>query len=330
MRAYLYYICIFCVFGCKSSIKEPEIGSINGDPVYFKDVDIPLKQFLYDELDKIYIKRHDAFNQYAEHSILEKESSRFNLNVENYVDSFFNKNSSRFEKQYYSKAKRDTFFPALDGNSYTRLSYYTSKGKLYLDSKLKYYIEKKLIDSLKTKYKILCKIDPPIKQEIKIDDLYKISIYSYPNVNHTLTIISDFECTSCRSIYPALDSIITSNKTKLNFQIIYFSDYVKPSGLFAYNAFLNGKYIEIQGNLYKDLYSYNNTLYFKNLEKLHYIKKSFISSSMYLTKKIKNNIEKLQARGVTNTPTFLIDGFLISNYTSQEDLFHYIDKMSNE
>jgi hypothetical protein len=329
-NCFLFLFALFFI-SCNSEKKiknEEVVGIINGDTVYMSDIDKLAQQELFDELNRIYYIRNTALKFYLRNKVLELESKKHNISTEMYLDRLYQKNINDSSiKKFIIKNQLQDGIPNLErGLAYVNIN--SAKGRELILFEFKKFLKNQLIDSLLVKYSTKTFLSPPIAP--RIDLANNLIIHYRGNLESKVTLIeiSDFECETCRTLYPLSDSIFEKYKHKVRFGFCNFSPYATLSAISSEAAGFQSKFWEFHDSIFRMKQLPDTFKIFQIAKSLKLDMKPFRENyhDKKLVEKINSNSEILKEMGFYATPTLVINGKIIFNSASRIEIEEAIKK----
>jgi protein-disulfide isomerase len=321
---------ISCNADKKSNERSPGeiIAIVNNDSIYYSDIDKQVKQQIFDELNRIYMIRQLALDETIDEALIEQEAERKGLSKSKYLEFYFEKYlDANSVKRFASSMQYDSFgINDLQRNIRT-LNIRSKEGEQLLFEKYKKYLRARLVDSLKTKAVIISKLEPPENFEIDVNEL---NVHYSGNLGSltSLVVISDFECEYCRKYYNVYDSLFKKYGSKIKFGFVNFSPYVSVCAMAAESAGKQNKFWAMHNQLFSLDRLPDTSKIFQIAQELNLNMRKF-KSDFYgkeISDLIKNNSQKCIDMGLFATPTILVNGNVIFNSSSKDEIEKLIKK----
>ncbi|OGB85004.1 hypothetical protein A2994_02485, partial [candidate division Kazan bacterium RIFCSPLOWO2_01_FULL_48_13] len=147
-----------------------------------------------------------------------------------------------------------------------------------------------------------------------------------------LVEFSDFQCPACAAFAPAVESL--TNKYKDQFLFVYRHyplpqyQYAKPAAYAAEAAALQGKFWEAVVVLFKNQDSFSDDFFstqFIQLLKLNTSQYTKDIDDPAIMEKIERDLSEGQQLGLRSTPTFFLNGVLLTNLSGPNDLVKAVE-----
>ena len=144
----------------------------------------------------------------------------------------------------------------------------------------------------------------------------------------TLLEISDLDCEACKKAAPLYDKIFRKYKNQIKWGFAHFSHEVSLASMVAEAAGKQGKFWEMHDLLVYSEHLFDTTSYYKLAEDINLDLAKFKSDIRNDSIKdvINNTMDKLNKAKFYATPTIVINGKIISDSFSEEE----IEKAINE
>lgn len=308
-------------------ISKDIVATINGEDILSKDVDLVVKQELYNKLYQIFKIRETQITRIINLKIILLESEKYHVSPDSLLNYFVysridSQELQNFPKVSYNELIEEKIQPNYKVNNKTSMSI---RQKILLENlwtnKLKEYL-----DSLKVFYKVSLYLQPP---QMPMDIVDKIS-KNYKgklNSNVTVWLISDLDCNTCRQAKPTYDSLFAKYKNKIKYAFSDYSTEVKISSLALQCSSNQNKFWNMYNSLSNSAIniSFNDAIQLAHDNGLNV--KKFISemqdSVTYHT--IFDNFKRINDAGIVGTPTIVINNKVISNPTSMKEIENVIN-----
>lgn len=303
------------------------IAEFDGETIYANEINTIIKQELYDELCRIHEIKKKALEQLINVKLLQKEADKKQMTYQEYIDDYANTQIKKFGIDSLLKQYRLESITEFRGKSIYSVAVNSPTGKVTRDFHLKGAIVDELLDSLKRDKKIVQYLYPPKSPSINLNNLhayYRGDLQSEVSV----TIISDFNCESCIKAHPLYNSIYEDYKEKVKFGYIHYSTMPTFAEIASDAANKQNRFWEFQDSLYAYKGYIDSTAVFKIAHNMsmdiNKFQKDIASNDG--KKAIENTINQLVLLGVYATPTLIINGRLIVDSNSKEEICHLIDE----
>ena len=207
MNFFYFILFTFIMFSCNE--KRKQVATVGEKHFFLDEVDASIEPKLFQHLMEIYEERSNAIDLMIELHILNEEAKKRGITYENFIDSLY-------KAEIYDTPRKDGYMIYMqDSTKNFDISY--EQGNQYIFRKEKRELRKKWVDSLNRVYDV--KIDLKRPEKILHMNLDDVKCY-YRNGDHfplTMWIISDFDCSVCKELYPVFESIYEKYKEKINF-----------------------------------------------------------------------------------------------------------------
>jgi hypothetical protein len=314
---------ISCSADKKNNEKPGEvIAIINNDSIYYGDIDKKVKQQIFDELNRIYIIRQLALDETIDELLIQQEARKKGLSETRYLEIYFQKYLDPGSlRRFASYMQYDSFgINDLQRNIRT-LNIYSGEGEKLLVEKYRKYLRNRLVDSLKSKAVIISKLESP--KDFEIDE-NALNVHYTGNLNSStsLIIISDFECEYCRKYYKTYEYLFKKYYSQIKFGFVNFSPYISLCAMAAESAAKQDKFWEMHDRLFAGNQLPDTSKIFQVVRELNLNMNKFKSDfySKEVSDLIKNNSERCMDMGLFATPTIIVNGNVIFNSSSKEDI----------
>lgn len=333
MKQLLYFILIiifftYCDSQRKSTYIEKEvIAELDGEAIYSSEVNLIIKQELYDELSRIYETRKKALEQLINVKLLQKEADKKQMTYQQYIDEYTDIQIKQFGMDSLLKRYNMQTITELHANNIYNVKVDSPTGKVTQIFHLKGVIVDNLLDSLKKDKKIVQYLYPPKSPSI---DLKNLHTYYRGNLQSKVSVItiSDFDCDACIKAHPLYNSIYQEYKDKVKFGYIHYSATPTFAQIASDAANKQNRFWEFHDSLYThkgyidsiSVYNIANNLSMD----INKFKKDMENNERMSS--IENTINQLVLLGVYATPTLIINGRLIIDSDSRIEICHLIDE----
>lgn len=302
------------------------IAELDGEVIYTNEINTIIKQELYDELCRIHEVKRKALEQLINVKLLQKEANKRQMTYQEFIDDYTDARIQQLGIDSLFKKYNIKSITEFRGKSVYSVAVDSPTGKVIGDLHLKGAIVDDLLDSLKRNKKIVQYLYPPKSPSINLNDLhtyYRGNLQSKVSV----TIISDFDCESCIKAHPLYNSIYEDYKEKVKFGYIHYSTMPTFAEVASDAANKQYRFWEFQDSLYAYKGYIDSTAVFKIAHNMsmdiNKLQKDIADDNG--KKSIENTINQLVLLGVYATPTIIINGRLIVNSNSKEEICHLID-----
>ena len=249
------------------------------------------------------------------------------MTYQEYIDDYVNAQIEQFGIDSLLKRYRLESITEFRGKSIYSVAVDSPTGKATRSFHLKGTIVNNLLDSLKRNKKITQYLYPPKSPRVDLDNLHT---YYRGNLKSEVSviIISDFDCESCINAHTLYNSIYEKYKDKVKFGYIHYSTMPTFAEIASDAANKQNKFWEFQDSLYAYRGYIDSTAVFKIAQNMSMDINKFQNdiASNDGKKAIENTINQLVLLGVYATPTLIINGRLIVDSNSKEEICHLIDE----
>lgn len=302
------------------------IAELDGEVIYTNEINTIIKQELYDELCRIHEVKRKALEQLINVKLLQKEANKRQMTYQEFIDDYTDARIQQLGIDSLFKKYNIKSITEFRGKSVYSVAVDSPTGKVIGDLHLKGAIVDDLLDSLKRNKKIVQYLYPPKSPSINLNDLhtyYRGNLQSKVSV----TIISDFDCESCIKAHPLYNSIYEDYKEKVKFGYIHYSTMPTFAEVASDAANKQNRFWEFQDSLYAYKGYIDSTAVYRIAHNMsmdiNKLQKDISDDNG--KKSIENTINQLVLLGVYATPTIIINGRLIVNSNSKEEICHLID-----
>lgn len=330
MKLHISILICFIFFSCSNSKKQQEavVAMVNNEAIYSNELDILIQQEIFDELNRIHEIKSVALRQLVNKRLIHYEAKKSNYSSDDYVEHFVsNKISQLGVDSLYRYYNIKSNLPNIHSKELYSIPDSSFEGNMIKSTILRSYIVTELLDSLKGVYQIESYIYPPKSPVFKLNNLqvyYRGDSLSKVSV----AVISDFDCEKCIAAHSLYDSIYEEYKDRVKFGYINFSATPTLAQIACDAANEQNKFW-----LYHDsLYSYAGIIdssVINNIAKQLDLDLDQFRSDVELDARreiIEKNIHQLVLMGIYATPTVVVNGRLILNSNSKNEITHLIDE----
>lgn len=328
---YFTFIIVTFIFlaSCNTSNKSNEkeiIARVGEDILYSNELNTIIKQELYDELNKIYEIKKKALEQLINIKLLQKEANKQGLSYQEYTKNYTDSLIKRYGLDSLCiRYNIQSTIEFRDIDMYN-ISVKSNSGKYSRIHQLKGVIIDKLLDSLKQNKRIVQYLYPPKSPFI---DLTNLHTYYRGNLQSKVSviIISDFDCGTCINSHGIYESLYQKYKEKVKFGYIHYSAAPTLAQIASEAANSQNKFWEFHDSLYSHKGYIDSTTVYNIAQSLsmdiNQFKKDIESENGHQL--IEKTINQLVLIGVYATPTIIVNGRLIINSDSTDEIKHLID-----
>ena len=292
--------------------------SVNGDPLRVDAINARMKPYIFKMQMRVYALRKDILDRKINDMLILAEANKRKVGPEEII---------RTEITEKLKAPTETdvskFYEANKANIKTDLAGARMAIVTYLQQEQQELLEVALANKLRTsaKLQVLLKEPEPPAMNISLG-----AGASRGDVNSPVTVVefTDFQCSACGGMYPIAEDVLKSYGTRVHFVIRNFPlTSVHPN---AYNAAQAAEAAKAQGKFWEYidlLFKNQNTLDRDSLKKyatqVGLDRKQFdaeFDSGKY-EPAVRHDIEDGDGYGVEATPTFFINGVILTDYSGE-------------
>ncbi len=311
----------------KSTSLEKYIAEFDGEAIYASEINTIIKQELYDELCRIHNIKKEALEQLINVKLLQKEANKKQLTYQQYIDEYTDAKIKKTGTDSLLKRYNINSITEFRGKSAYSVPIGSPTGKVTRLFHLKGAIVNELLDSLKRNKKILQYLYPPKSPSI---DLNSLHTYYRGNLQSkvSMIIISDFDCDACINAHSLYDSIHQEYKDKVKFGYIHYSTMPTFAQIASDAANKQNKFWEFHDSLYTHKGYIDSIAAFNIAQNMSMDINKFQNdiTNNEGKKSIEKTINQLVLLGIYATPTIIINGRLIVNSNSKEEICHLIDE----
>lgn len=324
------FIILCLANACSEHKTSTIIAEIDGTPIYESELNTMIKQELFDELNAITVLKKKALEQLINVKLVQQEAIKANMSYQNFINHYTDKKIETFGIDSLLKEYKISSVLHLHDKDMYKISTDSPESKVSKLYYLKGAILDKLIDSLRKGKEINCYIYPPKSPLINLNNL---NTYYRGNIDSKVcvTVVSDFDCTSCINTHNLYDSIYNIYKDKVKFGYIHYSAIPTIGEIASDAAHEQGHFWEFHDSLYAHKGYIDSSVVYNVAGKILDIEKFKIDiESQERKNKIENTINQLMLAGVYATPTIIINGRLIVNSDSPKEICYLIDDELNK
>ena len=322
------------------------IAEFDGEAIYASEINTIIKQELYDELCRIHNIKKEALEQLINVKLLQKEANKKQLTYQQYIDEYTDAKIKKTGTDSLLKRYNINSITEFRGKSAYSVPIGSPTGKVTRLFHLKGAIVNELLDSLKRNKKILQYLYPPKSPSIDLNSLhtyYRGNLQSkerdprasfltrrilWDHGFETMIIISDFDCDACINAHSLYDSIHQEYKDKVKFGYIHYSTMPTFAQIASDAANKQNKFWEFHDSLYTHKGYIDSIAAFNIAQNMSMDINKFQNdiTNNEGKKSIEKTINQLVLLGIYATPTIIINGRLIVNSNSKEEICHLIDE----
>lgn len=329
-------LCVCCLLlmlcSCTIDNRKNAVAEINGEPVYAQEVESLIKQELFDELNRIYEIKKQALKQLSGVKLIRKEAEKYGLEEKLFVEKYINQKKERYGvDSLLIKYGIVANIPQVHTKQLYHVKQKSFEGQFARETELKSYILRELIDSLTQVSDIHYYLYPPKSPLIKLNDLL---VYFRGNIHSDVDVIivSDFDCEKCISAHEIYNSIYSIYKDKVRFGYLNFSASPTLAQAACNAAGKQNQFWAFHDSLYSHKGVIDSTAIFTIASSLSLDISKFRKEleSDEVRKEIESTIHSLVSMGLYATPTVIVNGRLIVNSGSKEEIVFLINKELKE
>jgi hypothetical protein len=322
-------------FACKNSEKEEQtqrndtVASVDNLTISLTEVDQQIQQQLYDQLYQVYLYRKRALEKLIDQKLLERFAAAKNMSVDSLLRSYVDEKRIMDAVAEYDSTKRGV----VDIKRTIRhVPASSDEGLNLIRFKFIELARQHIVDSLKKTVPIKINLQPPTSPEFNNQNL---DVTWLPQTNlkaeKEIILISDFECNHCREIHNVFSKLINKYRDKYKFGIVPYGSYAT---LYLTTCELVKPY-----NRFWETYDYlmKQPNYLDTAQILKFVSDQKIDTSRFrkeiysetVKQKLLAGFQKVKDKGITATPSLLINGKLVYNAFSEEELERAINGEKN-
>jgi protein-disulfide isomerase len=303
---------------------QKPLATVEGQPVYEQDLMSVAGPNLLELRNQEYKVKSDALTKLIRKKILEAEAKKKGLTTEELlkqeVDSKISDPSDAEARGYYFAAK-----------SQTTLSFDDVKPQIkqLLKNAEIQQAREKYADSLREKAEVSILLQPPSVQ-VGYDPA---RVKGNADAPITIVEFADFQCPFCSRVQPALKDVLAKYKGKVklayqDFPLAPIHSHAELAAEASRCALAQGKYWEMHDAMYADQSKLDEASLVKTATGLGMDQSAFgscLKSGKYKAA-VQQDVEAGSQAGVNATPTFIINGELLSGAQSDADFIKIIDR----
>ena len=294
------------------------LASVNGDPLRIDSINERMKPYVYKMQMRIYSARKDILDRRINDLLIVSEANKRKVGPEEIVRTEI---TDKIKPP--TDAEISKFYDANKANIKGDLAASHTAIANYLQQQQQEELEVALANKLRTSAKLkiyLKEPEPPVMN---------IGLGTGPSrgeVNSPVTVVefTDFQCSACGGMYPVVEEILKSYGPRVHFVMRNFPlTTLHPN---AYNAALAAQAAKSQGKFWEYI-----DLLFKNQGTLDRDSLKKYASQVGLDRKqfdadfdaakydpvVRRDIEDGEEYGVEATPTFFINGVVLTEYSAE-------------
>ncbi|MCF2491539.1 thioredoxin domain-containing protein [Dyadobacter sp. CY347] len=314
----------FC--SCKKQEENGIIAKMEGEEISIEEIDMLIKNSLYEYLFAIYDVRRIALNELINNKLMAKEAKAHKIDADSVTSLKLNEMKRRITKEQYIADNSLKSGVVDEKNPFKLIPLDTPEGQRVLEESYVKFLKHTLVKELQAKYKVSVLLAPPQTPKL---DLRGITSYKRGNLQsqHSVTIVSDFDCPVCQSKEPVLRQIFKKYEDKVRFEYAHLSSSINKSILLSECAARQGKFWEAHELLFQkresDFPKIENLISDLNLNKTAC---EACMQSENVAGEINASMERLRVLGITVTPTIIINNRVYYGEISEEVMGQFIEK----
>jgi protein-disulfide isomerase len=297
------------------------VAEIDGEKLTLQDFEQKRSMNLFQARNTYYNAQRQVLEQFIDEYLLEKQAQRENLSVAQLLDRHI---VSVLPKDPPEEALK-LYYEGTDANE----SFEVARDKIrdYIRQRRMAKAKAEYIKSLRSQSKVVLSFSQP-KADIRLNDTPVRGPISAPVV---LVEYADYECPYCQQVHADLAKLEAEYKGKLAFA---FKDYPLPMHANAQKAAeaaqcagVQGKYWEYHDRLFEvkryDLGQLKNNARTLNLDAAAFDKCLDSGAS---ADAVKAHLAEAQGLGLQGTPTFFLNGRVLSGAVNYETLRQAVEE----
>jgi len=292
--------------------------SVNGDPLRIEAINERMKPYVYKMQMRIYSARKDILDRRINDLLIVSEANKRKVGPEEIVRTEITDKIKPATDAEISK-----FYDANKANIKGDLAASHTAIANYLQQQQQEELEVALANKLRTSAKLKIYLKEP---EPPVMNIGLGTGASRGDVNSPVTVVefTDFQCSACGGMYPIVEEVLKSYGPRVHFVMRNFPlTTLHPN---AYNAALAAQAAKAQGKFWEYI-----DLLFKNQGTLDRESLKKYASQAGLDRKqfdadfdaakydsvVRRDIEDGEEYGVEATPTFFINGVVLTEYSGE-------------
>lgn len=328
-KIYISIIALSIFISCKNTEdKDSVVARVNDETIYHKELNMSIQQELFDALNRIYGMKSEALRQLVNLKIFSIEAGKVELTKDEYLKKYVDDKICRVGLdslfRYYNISSNNNNF---HGKQLYHVSDSTFEGNLLKQDILKSCIVSELIDSLRNIYHVETYLYPPKSPKIKLHDM--LGYYRGDTLSKvSVTVISDFDCEKCIEAHDLYNSVYEEYKDKVRFGYVNFSAAPTLSQLACDAANEQNKFWQFHDSLYSQSSIIDSSAVYTIAKQVGLDLEKFDTDLKQdkRREKIENTIHQLVLMGVYATPTVIVNGRLIMDSNSKNEITHLIEQ----
>jgi len=308
---------------CSEGKKADVVATIAGENIYLSEVDYSVQNTLYEFLYSIFRARVIGLENLIEQKLIQKEATVLGITPDSLLALNLIAGAKKIPLSQYIQTNGLAQGVVDPAHPFQLIAISTKEGHDILLKSYHDHLKNKYLDSLKSKYAVKIKLNPPVAPKL---DLSSIPSHARGSLKsrHTITIVSDFTCSSCQEHKTAIDDIYEHFKEKFRFEYVHLAVPLNKSILFAECASKQDKYWEASDLLYSR--NVNDSISIAKLSQrlgLN-VTKCLECMKSFDTTTLTRGMSTLAEMKITATPTLLVDGRMYFGELSTKALDAYI------
>ncbi|MCF2516486.1 thioredoxin domain-containing protein [Dyadobacter sp. CY351] len=313
-------------FSCKKQQQNGIIAKVEGDEISMDEIDALIKSSLYEYLFAIYDVRRIALNEFINNKLIAKEAKAHKIDTDSVTSLKISEMKRRITKEQYIADNSLRSGVVDERNPFKLIPLDTPEGQRVLEESYVKFLTHTFAKELRAKYKVDILLTPPETPKL---DLRGIVSYKRGNLQsqHSVTIVSDFDCPVCQSKEPVLKKIFKKYGERVRFDYVHLSSSINKSILFSECAGKQRKFWEAHEALFQK--RENGFSKIENLISDLNLDKTACEACMQSEKvagEINVNMERLRSLGIIVTPTIIVNNRIYYGEISEEVMGQFIEK----
>ena len=292
--------------------------SVNGDPLRIDAINERMKAYVYKMQMRVYSTRKDILDRHINDLLIVAEAAKRKVGPEEIV-----RTEITDKVKTPTDAEISKFYETNKTNIKTDLAGARAGIATYLQQQQQEELEVALANKLRTGAKLKIFLKEP---EAPAMNIGLGTGASRGDVNSPVTVVefTDFQCSACGGMYPIVEDVLKSYGPRLHFVMRNFPLMTLHAN--AYNAALAAQAAKAQGKFWEYI-----DLLFKNQGTLDRDSLKKYASQAGLDRKqfdgdfdsakyepvLRRDIEDGEEYGVEATPTFFINGVVLTEYSAE-------------
>lgn len=311
----------------KTVLTSDIVAEVNGEPINSYELEQSVSQQVFDELNRIYQIKSIALDYLIDQKIIEQEAIKKNLSTSEYLKNYYESKItvSNIDSLVYSFGLKNV--PVVKGGSMVYLDKKSQDGRTEIKTRLESILKTQLLDSLKKESLEICKyIYPPKSPKLNLSDL-PVRYRGNSNSKISMIVVSDYECDRCIQSHGMYNEIYDKYKNRIKYGSINFSSIPTFASMAAEAAYKQNKFWNFSDSLFVqngviDSAKVYNIAKNMNLDMIKFDRDLHSEETFEL---LTNSIDKLVDKGLFATPTIIINGRLIFQSNSINEITHLLN-----